>query len=122
MNVPETMVIFGRRYAVDSVSPYQSSEGILGLAAYRDGVIYLDRGLDPALLLSTLWHEAAHVAQQELLGVVDEAQARWIALFVHNVLVHNPWIAEWYAASRSGPPAALEDTRDNNCVCGTRTG
>lgn len=97
MNLPDTIVIFGRRYAVDRVSAYQSAEGILGLAAYRDGTIYLDLDLDPALMLSTLWHEAAHIAQQEILGAVDEAQARWIALFVHSLLVDNPGIVDCYA-------------------------
>lgn len=112
MNPPDTVVIFGRRYAIDRISPYQSSEGILGLAAYRDGMIYLDRDLDLALMLSTLWHEAAHIAQQELLGAADEAQARWIALFVHNVLVDNPRIAECYAECASRLRAAKESDHD----------
>jgi hypothetical protein len=69
---------------------------VLGQAAYRDGVIYLDHGLDPSLTLSTLWHEAVHIAQQEILGTIDEAQARWIALFAHNFLMDNPQIMESY--------------------------
>jgi len=97
MQIPTEIVIFGRTYHVTDVSPFQSSEGILGQAAYRDGVIYIDENLDKALSLSTLWHEAVHIAQQEVLGIVDEVQARWIALFVHNFLLDNPNVVECYS-------------------------
>jgi len=96
MEIPDQVVIFGRSYEVKDISPFQMSEGILGQAAYRDGVIYVDHGTDLALMLTTLWHEAAHIAQQELHGSIDEAQARWIALFVHNLLLDNPDILECY--------------------------
>jgi hypothetical protein len=96
MGIPSEVVIFGRTYEVTDVSPLQSSEGVLGQAAYRDGVIYLDESMDMSLTLSTLWHEAAHIAQQEVLGTMDEAQARWIALVVHNFLILNPQVLECY--------------------------
>jgi hypothetical protein len=96
MAVPREVVIFGRTYHVGDVSPLHSSEGILGLAAYREGVIYLDPALDMALSLNTLWHEAVHIAQQDVLGTIDEAQARWISLFVHNFLVQNPAVIQCY--------------------------
>jgi hypothetical protein len=96
MEVPSEIIVFGRAYTVSDVSSVQCSEGVLGQAAYRDGVIYLDHGLDPSLTLSTLWHEAVHIAQQEILGTIDEAQARWIALFAHNFLMDNPQIMESY--------------------------
>ena len=85
MQIPNELVIFGRAYDVRDVCPIQCSEGVLGLAAYREGVIYLDENMDMALSLITLWHEAVHIAQQEILGTIDESQARWIALFVHSL-------------------------------------
>ena len=96
MQIPNELVIFGRTYDVRDVCPIQCSEGVLGLAAYREGVIYLDENMDMALSLITLWHEAVHIAQQEILGTIDESQARWIALFVHTFLVQNPQILECY--------------------------
>lgn len=96
MHIPDELSIFGRTYDVRDVCPIQCSEGVLGLAAYREGVIYLDENMDMALSLITLWHEAAHIAQQEILGTIDESQARWIALFVHMFLVQNPEILECY--------------------------
>ena len=96
MAIPREIVIFGRTYQLSDVSPIHTSEGVLGLAAYREGVIYLDAGLDVALSLNTLWHEAVHIAQQDVLGIVDEAQARWVSLFVHNFLVQNPAIVRCY--------------------------
>jgi len=104
MQIPSEIVILGRAYAVSDVSPVQCSEGVLGQAAYRDGVIYLDRSLDTSLTLSTLWHEAVHIAQQEILGTIDEAQARWVALFVHNFLMDNPSIMECYLRELNGTP------------------
>ncbi len=96
MDIPNELVIFGRIYSVSDVTPWHSSEGVLGLAAYRDGIIYIDESLDAALSLSTLWHESVHIAQQEILGVTEEAQARWISLFVHSFLMDNPGIVECY--------------------------
>lgn len=97
MELPKEIVIFGRTYDVRDLCPIHISEGILGLAAYRDGVIYLDHSMDMALSLSTLWHEAVHIAQQEIFGNIDESQARWMSLFIHNFLVHNPEILDFYA-------------------------
>lgn len=96
MKMPVELVVFGRAYQICNVSPMHVSDGVLGMAAYRDATIYIDTSLDPALFLSTLWHEAVHVAQQEILGMTDEDQARWISLFVHNLLIHNPSILECY--------------------------
>jgi hypothetical protein len=96
MHIPNELLIFGRTYDVRDVGPIQYSEGVLGLAAYRDGLIYLDENLDMALSLITLWHEAVHIAQQEILGTIDESQARWISLFVHTFLMQNPQILECY--------------------------
>lgn len=96
MEIPGKVNIFGRSYVVSDTSPHQFAEGILGSAAYRDGIIYLDENLDLSLTLSTLWHEAIHMAQQEILGTIDEAQARWVSLFVHDFLVHNPEVIECY--------------------------
>ncbi|MEW6114900.1 MAG: hypothetical protein AB1664_22395 [Thermodesulfobacteriota bacterium] len=96
MPISSHMVIFDRTYEIKDISPLQSSEGILGQSAYRDAVIYLDKSVDLSLSLRTLWHEAVHVAQQDLSTAVDEAEARWIALFVHNLLAANPWLAGCY--------------------------
>jgi hypothetical protein len=96
MQLPEEVVIFGRTYAIRDVTPIHCAEGIVGAASYRDGAIYLDQSVDTALSLTTLWHEAVHIAQQEILGEADEAQARWISLFVHTFLVQNPDIVEQY--------------------------
>ena len=96
MGILDRVIVFGRAYDVKDTSAYQASEGILGMAAYRDGVIYLDESLDLALTLNTLWHEATHIAQQEILGIIDEAEARWVALFVHEFLIHNPHILDLY--------------------------
>jgi len=96
MQLPKEIMIFGRTYDIQDLCPIHISEGLLGLAAYRDGVIYLDQSVDMALTLSTLWHEAIHLAQQDIFGNIDEAQARWMSLFIHNFLVHNPEILEYY--------------------------
>ncbi|HMK34568.1 MAG TPA: hypothetical protein VK463_05850 [Desulfomonilaceae bacterium] len=96
MEIPEKIAIFGRMYNIRDLSPMHVSEGVIGMAAYTEGTIYMDRSVDTALFLSTLWHEAVHIAQQDLLGTIDEAQARWIALFVHNLLVQNPSVLECY--------------------------
>lgn len=96
MQIPDELVIFGRPYEVRGLSSVHNMEGVLGLASYREGAIYLAADVDLPLTLSTMWHEAAHIAQQEILGTTDEAQARWIALFVHNFLVSNPQILECY--------------------------
>jgi hypothetical protein len=102
MQIPDELVIFGRSYKVLEVSPIHVSEGVLGLASYREGAIYLDLSLDPALSLNTMWHEALHIAQQDMLGTSDEDQARWLALFVHNFLVHNPAMLACYSSLLSG--------------------
>ena len=96
MGLINSVVLFGRAYDVKDTSQHQTSEGILGMACYRDGVIYLDDSLDLPLTLNTLWHEATHIAQQEILGIIDESQARWVSLFIHDFLVHNPQIIEIY--------------------------
>jgi hypothetical protein len=97
MSIPEEVVIFGRTYEIRDVTPIHCAEGVVGAASYRDGAIYLDQTVDAALGLTTLWHEAIHIAQQEILGEADEAQARWISLFVHTFLAQNPEIVESYA-------------------------
>lgn len=107
MQIPEGLTIFGRSYDVRDVDSVHACEGILGMAAYRDGVIYLDRNMDPSLTLSTLWHEALHIAQQEILGTADEAQARWVSLFIHTFLLHNPGILECYLTASN--PASFDD-------------
>jgi hypothetical protein len=111
MQIPDELMIFGRSYKVLEVSPIHVSEGVLGLASYREGAIYLDLSLDPALSLNTMWHEALHIAQQDMLGTTDEDQARWLALFVHNFLIHNPAMLECYTSllSRAPGAAALAD-------------
>jgi len=101
MELPTEVHILGRTYQIKDTAPIHDYEGVLGMAAYREGVIYLDRDMDTTLSLNTLWHEAAHMAQQELLGMTDEAQARWIALFVHNFLIQNPAVLECYSESLS---------------------
>jgi hypothetical protein len=107
MQIPAELTIFGRTYDVRDVDAIHACEGILGMAAYRDGVIYLDRNMDPSLTLSTLWHEALHIAQQEIFGTADEAQARWASLFIHTFLLHNPGILECYLAAAN--PASFDD-------------
>lgn len=115
MPMPEQLVIFGRTYDITDVSPFQISEGVLGQASYRDGVIYLDEDLDLSLSLSALWREAVHIAQQEIDGRVDETQARWISLFVHNLLVQNPDLVRCYVKGlgldRDDTPDLSEDDR-----------
>ena len=111
MEIPDKLVIFGRVYDVQDVSPSQLSGGILGQAAYRDGVIYLDESTDLALKLSTMWNEAINVVQQDLHGFVDDSQARWIALFVHNFLIQNPEVLECYLGGIEHP--SLFDDDDN---------
>jgi hypothetical protein len=107
MQIPAELTIFGRTYDVRDVDSVHACEGILGMAAYRDGVIYLDRSLDPSLALSTVWHETLHIAQQEILGTADEAQARWVSLFIHTFLLHNPGILECYLTASN--PASFDD-------------
>jgi hypothetical protein len=94
------------------VLPAHNPEGVLGLASYREGVIYLDSAMDMSLTLNTLWHEAVHVAQQEILGITDEAQARWIALFVHTFLVNNPDILTCYQHGLTPSPFQDDDDDD----------
>jgi hypothetical protein len=112
MQIPDELVIFGRTYDVRNVSPIHNLEGVLGLASYREGAIYLDEEMDMALTLNTIWHEAAHVAQQEILGGTDEAQARWIAVFVHTFLVNNPAILDCYRYGLE--PSPFEDDDGEN--------
>ena len=114
MQIPAKLTIFGRHYDIRDVDPIHACEGILGMAAYRDGVIYLDRNMDPSLLLNTIWHEALHIAQQEILGTADEAQARWVSLFIHTFLLQNPGILECYLAASN--PASFEDEKPEKCV------
>ena len=109
MLLPDEVVIFGRTYEIRDITNIHSMEGVLGLAAYRDGVIYVDENTDLSLSLNTLWHEATHIAQQEILGSTDEAQARWIALFAHNFLVNNPEILECYAQGMEAAGGFDED-------------
>ncbi len=96
MQIPDELIIFGRTYDVRNISAVHNLEGALGVASYREGVIFLDSRVDMALALNTVWKEAAHIAQQDLLGTTDEAQARWIALFVHTFLASNPEILDCY--------------------------
>ncbi len=107
MELPDELFIFGRTYGIRNVSPLHVSEGVLGLASYRDGLIYLDKDMDTWLGLSTLWHEAVHVAQQELMGATDEAQTRWMALFIHNFLIENPRLVQCYLAETQ--PTSFDD-------------
>lgn len=109
MGIPDELIVFGRVYEILDLSPIHVSEGVMGLAAYREGAIHLDKSLDLPLRLSTLWHEAALIAQQEILGTVDEAQARWIALFVHNLLVGNPSLLEAYLYGLKLVPSGFDD-------------
>lgn len=95
-NVPDSITIFGREYTIKDLPALSVAEGVIGLAAYHAAVIYIDFSTDPALALTTLWHEAVHVAQNDLHGQVDEREARWISLFVHNMLINNPEILERY--------------------------
>ncbi len=96
MLIPDKVVIFGRSYEIQDVPRVHAADGILGRTSFRDGKIYLDDDTDLSLGLSTLWSETAQIAQQEILGSMDRAQARWIALFVHNFLVNNPKVAACY--------------------------
>jgi hypothetical protein len=95
-NLPDIITIFGRAFTLKDMPSVSAAEGVIGMAAYHEGAIYLDRTADAALALTTLWHEAIHVVQNDLHGEVDEQQARWMSLFVHNLLVDNPEIVECY--------------------------
>ena len=75
MQIPVELIVFGRAYEVRNTSPVHDLEGILGSASYRNGTIYLDPSLDMALALNTVWNEVANIAQQEILGAADGAQA-----------------------------------------------
>ncbi len=79
------------------------------MAAYSEGVIYIDGEIDPALALSTLWHEAVHIVQIDLHGKPDEKEARWVSLFAHALLMHNPEIIEAYGEM---PGIIRTDSRD----------
>ncbi len=103
MFIPDELVMFGRSYEVKEVAPIHNLDGILGVAAYRDASIYLDPTMDPALALKTMWHEAIHIAQQEVLGEMDESQARWMSLFIHNFLVSNPEVVSRYLEGQGWP-------------------
>ncbi len=96
MNIPEVLEIFGRIYTVAEMGSLDRDEGTLGMAAYKSATIYLDTSVDALLLLKVIWHEAIHMAQQEINENCDEAQARWISLFIHNFLMENPGILECY--------------------------
>jgi hypothetical protein len=107
MQIPGELAIFGRTYDVRNVDSIHACDGILGMAAYRDGVIYLDLSMAPSLVLSTLWHEAFHIAQQDILGTVDEVEARWVSLFIHTFLLQNPAILKCYHAASN--PVSFND-------------
>ncbi len=114
MQIPDELVIFGRTYDVRNISPIHNLEGVLGLASYREGAIYLDPHLDMGLALSTVWHEVAHIAQQDILGTTDEAQARWIALFVHHFLASNPEILDCYRYGLETPDFDDDDDDEDD--------
>jgi hypothetical protein len=98
VQIPHELKIFGRTYKVQEMEHVHSSEGTLGIAAYRDGVIHIDKTVDDCLAMNVLWHEAFHIAQQDINGEIDEAQCRMVALFIHHMLVHNPAIVANYLA------------------------
>lgn len=110
-DLPDTLTIFGRTFTIKDLPALSAAEGVIGLAAYHEAAIYLDRTADPALRLTTLWHEAIHIVQNDLHGQVDEEQARWISLFVHNLLVHNPAIIECYRQVAGGIPKEFRSRR-----------
>ena len=95
--LPEFLEIFGRRYGIQPMPAVNVTDGVIGMAAYSEGAIYIDCEIDLALALSTLWHEAIHIAQIDLHGKPDEKEARWVSLFAHSLLMHNPEILEAYA-------------------------
>ncbi|MFH1117019.1 MAG: hypothetical protein V1792_24140 [Pseudomonadota bacterium] len=94
--LPEFLEIFGRRFRIEPMPTVNVNDGVIGMAAYSEGVIYIDGEIEPALALSTLWHEAVHIAQIDLHGKTDEKEARWVSVFAHALLMHNPWILEAY--------------------------
>jgi hypothetical protein len=96
MQIPDELIIFGRTYDVRNISAVRNLEGALGVSSYRERVIFLDPRVDMALALNTVWQEAVHIAQQQIAGTTNEAQARWIALFVHSFLASNPDILDCY--------------------------
>jgi hypothetical protein len=110
-DLPDTLTIFGRTFTIKDLPALSAAEGVIGLAAYHEAAIYLDRTADPALTLTTLWHEAIHIVQNDLRGRVDEDQARWISLFVHNLLVHNPAVIECYSRMLDIAPPACKSRR-----------
>lgn len=94
---PEFLEIFGRRFSIEPIPAIGAGDGVIGMAAYSEGAIYIDGEIDLSLALSTLWHEAIHIAQIDLHGKPDEKEARWVSLFAHSLLMHNPAILEAYA-------------------------
>jgi hypothetical protein len=96
IQLPETLEIFGRHFRVESMPPVNVTDGVIGMAAYSEGAIYIDPHIDLSLALSTLLHEAIHIAQIDLHGKPNEEEARWMSLFVHSLLVHNPGILNGY--------------------------
>jgi hypothetical protein len=94
--LPDSVNIFGRCFTVRDLPPTAAAEGVIGMAAYHEGNIYIDQTVDLSLALTTLWHEAIHIAQNDLHGQIDEQEARWMSLFVHNLLVNNPEILQSY--------------------------
>jgi hypothetical protein len=95
--LPECLEIFGRRFRIEPMPAVNVNDGVIGMAAYSEGAIYIDEEIDLALALSTLWHEAIHIAQIDFHGKPDEKEARWVSLFAHALLMHNPAILEAYA-------------------------
>jgi hypothetical protein len=118
MNIPGELIIFGRTYAITPMEHIHSVEGTLGLACYRDGAIHLDLEVDPLLLLKVLWHEAFHIAQQDINENCDEAQARWVSLFIHSFLMDNPMVLECYLEeiNKSYEQAVTEEAT-SSCNC-----
>ena len=94
--LPEYLELFGRRYRIQPMPAVHVTEGVIGMAAYSEGTIYIDADVDLPLALSTVWHEAVHIAQIDLHGQPCEEAARWISLLAHSLLVHNPEIVQAY--------------------------
>jgi len=105
--IPDELWINGRAYLIEDCGTHPLGDVVLGCMKYPDGIILLNQDIDLEGQLKTLWHEAYHVFQQDILGKTDEGEANLVSTFIHNFLTHNREIADCYSTTEE--PEAFDD-------------
>lgn len=95
MAIPDEVFVNGRWYALEETGE-SGGDIVLGCVRYAEGRILLNMDVDLECQLKSIWHEACHIAQQDLEGEMSEKLANFVSTFAHNFLCHNQEIAKCY--------------------------